>query len=82
MEINENTQKIINVLRGYGMRTLNVIMTKTSLSEPIVLLELRQLAENYLIKVTILWPGKILAATTKSGQSISSSFLWMDGNMM
>ena len=53
MEINENTQKVINVLRGHGIKTVNVIMTKTSLSRDIVLLELAQLAENNLTKVKI-----------------------------
>ncbi|HDY72850.1 MAG TPA: hypothetical protein ENH90_01705 [bacterium] len=53
MEVNKNTQKVINVLRGHGIKTVNVIMTKTSLSRDIVLLELAQLAENNLTKVKI-----------------------------
>lgn len=46
MEISENAQKIINALRGYGVKTVNVIITKTLLSESIVLSELKQLSRS------------------------------------
>lgn len=51
MEMTENTQEIINVLRGYGRKTLKVITIKTSLSESIVLSELKELTKNGLVGV-------------------------------
>lgn len=51
MKISENAQKIINALRSYGRKTLNVILTKTSFPKSIVLSELNQLVKNGLVRV-------------------------------
>ena len=50
MEVNENTQKVINVLRGYGKKTSKLIIAKTLFSVSIVFSELKRLTENDLIR--------------------------------
>lgn len=49
MGVNENTQRVINVLRGYGKKTSKLILAKTLLSLSIVFLELKRLVENDLV---------------------------------